>query len=58
MDNNRIDKTKIMERIAELQRNLNKSYSQSDPGAMMDRRFWKKELNKLNEELEKNFKTS
>jgi hypothetical protein len=47
-----MNRDEIMKKIAELQRNLNKSYSQSDPGAMMDRRCWRKELDKLFAKLE------
>jgi hypothetical protein len=31
---------------------LSKSYSKSDPGAMMDRRSWRKEIEKLYLQLE------
>jgi hypothetical protein len=52
MDAIKTQAKKITDRINELQYNLSKSYSQSDPGAMMDRRSWRKEIEKLYLQLE------
>ncbi len=44
--------SKIRERIFEINGELaSMSYSQSNPGAMMDRRLLRKELDKLEQEL-------
>ncbi len=47
MDDTKTQAKQITDRINELQFNLSKSYSQSDPGAMMDRRLMRKEKEKL-----------
>lgn len=42
-----INKDQILKRIQEINRFMSRSYSQSDPGHMMERRQCRKELEKL-----------